>query len=84
LNLSLLTYLAGGPGPQSFRRTDRRQERRISKRFPAGTIERLVAENVAGTPAAELGLRYGIAKSSVLWLVRQVGGAGTAFADQPS
>jgi hypothetical protein len=43
-----------------------------------------VAENVAGTPAAELGLRYGIAKSSVLWLVRQVGGAGTAFADQPS
>ncbi|HEY6686215.1 MAG TPA: helix-turn-helix domain-containing protein [Propionibacteriaceae bacterium] len=33
----------------------------------------MVAEYVAGTTAAELGRRYGIAKSSVLRLVRQAG-----------
>ena len=36
-------------------------------------MERLVAEYVAGSTSAELGRRYGIAKSSVLWLVREAG-----------
>jgi hypothetical protein len=40
-------------------------------RLAAEVIDRLVAEYVAGTPAAELGQRYGIAKSSVLRLLRQ-------------
>ena len=44
----------------------------MSKRLETETIERLVAEYVAGT-AAELGRRYGIAKSSVLGLVRHAG-----------
>jgi DNA-binding Lrp family transcriptional regulator len=36
-------------------------------------IESLVAEYANGTPSAELGRRYGLAKSSVLRLVRQAG-----------
>jgi hypothetical protein len=52
-------------------RRDRRRERRISKRLEPESIDRLVAEYVAGTTAAELGRRYGIAKNSVLQLVRQ-------------
>ena len=50
-----------------------RQERRIPKRLSTSTIDGLVAEYVAGTPSAELGERYGIAKSSVLRLVREAG-----------
>jgi DNA-binding NarL/FixJ family response regulator len=39
----------------------------------AQTIEYLIAEYAAGTTAAELGKRYGIAKSSVLRLLREAG-----------
>jgi hypothetical protein len=53
------------------RRAHRKCERRVSKRLEAGTIDRLVAEYVAGTTAAELGRRYGLAKSSMLRLVRE-------------
>ena len=52
-------------------RPDRRPERRVSKRLQQQMIERLMAEYVAGTTAAELGRRHGLAKSSVLSLVRQ-------------
>ena len=43
------------------------------KRLLGETIERLVAEYVAGTTLLSLGRRYRIAKNSVLRLVRQVG-----------
>jgi Homeodomain-like domain len=73
LNLSLATYIAGGPRVRSSRRTDRRQERRVSKRLPAETIERLVAEYRTGSTAADLSRRYGLAKTTVLGLIRQAG-----------
>lgn len=44
-----------------------------SRRLEAETIDRLVAEYVDGTTAAEVGRRYGVAKSSVLQLVRPAG-----------
>jgi DNA-binding NarL/FixJ family response regulator len=50
-----------------------RGERRISKRLEAEAIERLVAEYAGGTTAADLDQQYGLAKSSVLRLVRQAG-----------
>jgi hypothetical protein len=50
-----------------------RHERRVSKRLTGETIDRLVAEYRAGTTAAELGRQYGLAKNSVLYLVRQAG-----------
>jgi len=58
-------------GTLPARRARRPRHRRVSKRLEAETIDRLVAEYVAGTTAAELGQRYGLAKSSVLRLVRQ-------------
>jgi hypothetical protein len=73
LNPALLTYVVDAPPRRPARRRGRRRERRISKRLDPGTIERLVAEYVAGTTSAELGRRYGIAKSGVLRLVRQAG-----------
>ena len=48
-------------------------DRGVSKRLRYQMIERLVAEYVAGTTAAELGRRHGLAKSKVLRLVRQAG-----------
>jgi DNA-binding NarL/FixJ family response regulator len=73
LNPALLTYIIGALPARPRRRRGRRRERRVSKRLQAETIERLVAEYAAGATAAELGRRYGIAKSSVLGLVRQAG-----------
>jgi hypothetical protein len=52
-----------------------RQQHLVDKRLPHETIQKLVAEYVAGTPSAELGRRYGLAKSTVLNLLR---GAGVA------
>jgi DNA-directed RNA polymerase specialized sigma24 family protein len=69
LNPALLTWVMDAL-PRRPRRRDRRRDRRISKRLDADAIERLVTEYVAGTPSAELGQRYGLAKSSVLRLVR--------------
>jgi DNA-binding transcriptional regulator LsrR (DeoR family) len=48
-------------------------KRRVSTRLPAETIERLVAEYAGGATAAELSQRYGLAKNSVIRLVRQAG-----------
>jgi len=73
LNPALLRYLMVTPPARRARRPDRRPERRVSKRLQQQMIERLVAEYVAGTTAAELGRRHGLAKSSVLRLVRQAG-----------
>jgi hypothetical protein len=73
LNPALLSYTTDGPAAQPVRGADRRRERRVRKRLQAETIERLVAEYVAGTPAAELGRQYGVAKSTVLQLIRQQG-----------
>ena len=73
MNLALVTHLAGGPRLRSSRRTDRRHERRVTKRLQADTIERLVAEYAAGTTAAELARRYGLAKTTVARLIRQAG-----------
>lgn len=39
-------------------------------------IDHLVAEYAGGTTAAEIGQRYGLAKNSILRLVRQAGGYG--------
>jgi hypothetical protein len=66
LNPAVLTFVMGTLPARPKRRAHRRRERRVSKRLEAGTIDRLVAEYVAGTTAAELGRRYGLAKSSVL------------------
>jgi transposase-like protein len=73
LNPALLTYVTTTLPARRAQRRDRRRERRISKRLEPESIDRLVAEYVAGTTAAELGRRYGIAKNSVLQLVRQAG-----------
>jgi transposase len=73
LNPALLTYARSTPPAQPVRRPDRRRERRVGKRLRAETIERVITEYVAGATAAELGQRYGLAKSSVLRLVRQAG-----------
>ena len=43
-------------------------------RLQSETVERLVDEYVAGATAGDLGRRYGIAKNSVLRLVRRAGG----------
>jgi DNA-binding transcriptional regulator LsrR (DeoR family) len=45
----------------------------VSKRLSADAIDRLVAQYVGGMTAAELGQRYGLAKSSVIRLVRDAG-----------
>jgi DNA-binding transcriptional regulator LsrR (DeoR family) len=45
----------------------------VSKRLSADAIDLLVAEYVGGTTAAELGRQYGLAKSSVLRLIRDAG-----------
>jgi hypothetical protein len=73
LNPALLKYVAGGPPARAARRSGHRRERRVSKRLPAETIERLVAEYAGGATAAELSQRYGLAKNSVIRLVRQAG-----------
>ena len=73
LNPAVLTFVMGTLPARPARRASRRRERRVSKRLPGETIERLVAEYVSGTTAAELGRQYGIAKSTVLGLVRQAG-----------
>jgi hypothetical protein len=73
LNPAVLTFVMGTLPARPKRRAHRRCERRVSKRLEAGRIDRLVAEYVAGTTAAELGRRYGLAKSSVLRLVREAG-----------
>jgi len=73
LNPALLKYVMSALPACPPRRARRRRERRVSKRLAAEAIDRLVAEYVAGTPAAELGKRYGLAKSSVLRTVRQAG-----------
>jgi DNA-binding CsgD family transcriptional regulator len=63
----------GTPRTRRARRPGSRRERRLSKRLDPETIERMVAEYAEGIPSAELGRRYGIAKSSVLRLVRESG-----------
>jgi len=73
LNPAVLTYVSQELPVRQGRRRRRRQERRIPRRLSSNTIDKLVAEYVAGTPSAELGQRYGIAKSSVLRLVRDAG-----------
>lgn len=69
----LLTYITTTLPARTARPLRRRRERRISRRLEPKTIDRLVAEYMTGTTSAELGRRYGIAKSSVLKLVRQAG-----------
>jgi Winged helix-turn-helix DNA-binding len=71
LNPALLTYVTSVLPARPARRRGPRRERRVSKRLEAETIERIVAEYVAGATAAQLGRQYRIAKSSVLGLVRQ-------------
>lgn len=73
LNPTLRAHVANPLPARIARSRGLRRERRVSTRLEAETINRLVAEYVAGTTAAELGRRYGIAKSSVLRLVRQAG-----------
>lgn len=71
LNPALQRYLAAGPPVQEARgRPCQRRPHRIAKRLPAESIQTLVAEYVAGAPAAELGRRYGLAKTTVFTLLR--------------
>ena len=73
VNPALLTYITSGPRPRHARRLHHRRERRIRQRLDAQAIGRLVAEYLAGRTAAKVGEQYGLAKSSVLELVRQAG-----------
>jgi hypothetical protein len=71
LNPALQRYLAAGPPVQEARgRPCQRRPDRIAKRLPAESIQTLVAEYVAGAPAAELGRRYGLAKTTVISVLR--------------
>jgi hypothetical protein len=54
------------------------------KGLDAQAIGRLVAEYLAGRTAAEVGEQYGLAKSSVLELVRQAGKSVRHFAAECS
>jgi hypothetical protein len=68
----MLSYVIAGPRARLPRRSGRhRRERRISKRLEAEAIGWLSTR--AGRTAADLGQRYGLAKSSVLRLVRHAG-----------
>jgi hypothetical protein len=73
LNPRLLAYVLDGPPPRPRRRRQYRSERRVTKRLDAKTIDSLVGEYLAGATAGEVGRRYGLAKSSVLRLVREAG-----------
>jgi DNA-directed RNA polymerase specialized sigma24 family protein len=73
LNPAVLTYVTGTLPAEAAESRESQRERRVGKRLKAEAIEHLVAEYVAGTTAAELGRRHGLAKSSVLRLVRQAG-----------
>ena len=74
MNPAVKRYLVAGPSVQRARRSPLQHRRhRIANRLPSETIQKLVAAYVAGTPAAEVGLRYGLAKSSVLTLIRMAG-----------
>jgi hypothetical protein len=54
LDPALLAYVTDGSPAREPRRPGRRQERRVSKRLPAQTIEYLIAEYAAGTTALSL------------------------------
>lgn len=73
LNPTLLVYVTAGSRDRQRRPTARRRERRLRKRLDAQTIERMVGEYVARATSADLARHYGIAKSSVLRLVREAG-----------
>ena len=73
MNPALLAYVTDEPPRPAARRRGRRRERRIEKRLDVETVERLIDEYASGTTAAEVGRRYGLAKNSVLALVRQAG-----------
>ena len=70
LNPTLRAHVANPLPARVARSRGLRRERRV---LAPNRLSKLVAEYVAGTTAAELGPRYGIAKSSVLRLVRQAG-----------
>jgi DNA-directed RNA polymerase specialized sigma24 family protein len=73
LNSALLTFVGEEPPNRTSWRPAARREQRASQRLPAESVDRLVAEYRTGTTAAELGQRYGLAKGTVLRLVRQAG-----------
>jgi hypothetical protein len=56
---ALLAHVTAALPTRRTRRQKRLQERRVSKRLSADAIDRLVAQYVGGTTAAELGQRYG-------------------------
>jgi hypothetical protein len=73
LNPAIKRYLAAGLAVHEACREPPHRQHRIAKRLPAGTLQKLVAEYGAGTPAAELCRRYGLAKSTVLNVLRVAG-----------
>jgi DNA-binding CsgD family transcriptional regulator len=73
LNPAVLAYVTGTLPTQRARRVHHRRERRVGKLLSGEAIDRVVAEYRAGRSAAELGRQYGLAKNSVLALVRQAG-----------
>jgi Homeodomain-like domain-containing protein len=74
LNPALHSYLAAGPSARRPRlRPPPCQQHPVHRRLAHGTIQKLVAEYVAGIPAAELERRYGLAKSTVLTVLRGAG-----------
>jgi hypothetical protein len=73
LNPALMAYVTDEPPRRSARRRGSRRERRVSKRLETETIDRIVAEYVAGATAAEVGRRYSLGRNTVLDLVRQAG-----------
>lgn len=74
LNPALTKHLAGRISSKRHEsRQPLRRQHRLSRRLDAEQVEQLAAEYMAGSTAAELGRRYGIAKSSVLTLLRSAG-----------
>jgi hypothetical protein len=74
LNPAVQRYLAAGPQLHRPRhRPDTRPQHRITMRLPAKTIRKIVEDYSDGATAALVAKRYGIAKSTVLGLIRGAG-----------
>jgi hypothetical protein len=73
LNPALLAHVTAALPTRRTRRQSGARNVGCVERLSADAIDRLVAQYVGGTTAAELGQRYDLAKSSVIRLVRDAG-----------
>jgi IS30 family transposase len=71
LNQVLLSYLSDEPPARRAKRPALSRQHSIARRLRAQTVHQMAAEYEAGASAAEVSQRYGVAKSTVLRLLRQ-------------